>query len=111
MNYVAHSELRPNIGTQNPGGREVFISSVAMMTTEEMKKMSDSELRRKYRDVIARIEEANQHNRSTKDLEVEYCYMYRELEGRQRWRENHRPEKMTRKFIGKPHVATNKNRR
>ena len=52
MNYVAHSEGRPNFGTQKRGGREVFISSVAMMTDEEMKKMSDSELRRKYRDVI-----------------------------------------------------------
>lgn len=88
----------------------MFISSVAMVTDEAMKKMSDSELRRKYRDVIARIEEAHQHNRSTRDLEVEYCYMHRELEGRQRWRENHRPENMNRKFIGKPHVVTSKNR-
>tara|TARA_Y100000593_G_C4307600_1_gene336582 strand:+ start:316 stop:645 length:330 start_codon:yes stop_codon:yes gene_type:complete len=109
MNYYAHSDLRPKGGTLTRGGRKVFkVDSKVMMTDEEMKKMSDAELRRKYRDVIAKIEEARQNNRSTKDLEIEYCYMYRELEGRQRWRDKHRPEKMSRKFIGRPHVSAKK---
>jgi hypothetical protein len=104
MSYITHSDLGFNRGTPKRGGRKVFNSPVTITVSDaEMKSMTDADLRRKYRDVITRIEEARQYNRPTKDLEVEFCYMYRELEGRQRWRDNTRPEKMNKKFVGRPY--------
>lgn len=87
----------------------MFGSSKKMMTDDEMKSLSDIDLRRKYRDVIERIEEDRQNNRSTKDLEIEMCYLHREIECRRRWRENHRPEKMSRNFVGRPHRPASDN--
>ena len=87
----------------------MFGSSKKMMTDDEMKSLSDIDLRRKYRDVIERIEEDRQNNRSSKDLEIEMCYLHREIECRRRWRENHRPEKMSKNFVGRPYRPTSDN--
>ena len=54
-------------------------------TSDEISVMSDDDLRRSYDSLKQQIEKCKRRNVNTRDLEVEVCYIQRELKMRVHW--------------------------
>ncbi len=61
-----------------------------MLTQDELGKISDDELHRRYRTVKGWIVSRKFSASKTKNLEIELCYLHRESEIRETRRETHR---------------------
>jgi hypothetical protein len=71
-----------------------MVKVIESMSTDKIGALSDDDIRRKIRGIQGAIHEARKASRSTRDLEVEYCYFVREQEVREQRRSAHA------KFVG-----------
>tara|TARA_Y100000310_G_C20620294_1_gene782921 strand:- start:1230 stop:1475 length:246 start_codon:yes stop_codon:yes gene_type:complete len=58
-------------------------------SSSDLVHMSDDELRRRYRSISNMIRNSKFSSNKRQDLEIEYCYIFRELECRQKRVEAH----------------------